>query len=771
MVGDYELLERLGGGGMGEVFRARHARLGRLVALKALTPRAELNPRSVERFFREASALGQVEGPGVLPIYETGVHEGRPWIAMRLVRGSSLEHLLRQEQPFPESRAAEICEEIAHALSAAHETGVIHRDVKRSNIVVEGTPESARVSGGAFLVDFGLAQFAGDETITASGEVLGTPRYMSPEQAMGGDVAAATDAYSLGATLYALLAGRPPCEGSTPLDILDRVRGWRFASPRRLNPSVSRDAETICQKAMAWDPRARYPTAAAMPEDLRRLRERRPILARRATVLYRTRLQVRRNPRAVCFTVLAALILAFLGATFERSFRRSRLLTAAADQLAAEEYGVLAATLDQVPWMPWERQRESMLRFELAFGRGALREAAGLIGDLPRESRREARARIEESVEDSLDATVGLRRRGMVRSFRRELIRVIGGLEGLLRLGPVAAEAASTGRAWQQLVDCARRARQLTVWHLAASGATDAALSCHDRIGAGSLEGRDVLALLGILERSLLAGGGDAGDYSDDRARALWTALSRPRDPASGEDGGAEGRAAPEGASPFEVLDLYSAVLTASQRVAALESLELADMLEEVGSPISLDAAEPAFHLTQGDIDGDGRDEILLVTSSVQTARERPPGAFLFSLPRHAALEAAAVDPDSREGQACLPWRKAVTEGPLEPSERTVPVHISRGKSKRDRLAVAVSWEETRGGRRQTPGTSRRSGRSIGNAMRRSSRRSRPKDSAASGGTLPWRPSGRLSPQASSSSRDPWCGSGSSVYRSCFLRS
>jgi len=302
----YRILEELSRGGMGVVYRALDPQLGREVALKVILETGEATAERRERFARETQLAARLQHPNIVPVYDSGDHEGRAFLAMQLVDGTTL------EKARPDARTAlAAVRDAARALDYAHRQGVIHRDVKPANLLLDR-------QGRVYVTDFGVARATGiSAPLTLPGIVVGTPAYMSPEQARGTEADARSDIYSLGATLYELVAGVPPFGGPDPRAVLEAVIGREPARPRALRPGLSRNVEAVLQKAMDRDPRERYATAADLADDIDRyLRGERP-LARARGPLYRVRRELARHPlrtlgRAL-FACLAAGALVLLG--------------------------------------------------------------------------------------------------------------------------------------------------------------------------------------------------------------------------------------------------------------------------------------------------------------------------------------------------------------------------------------------------------------------------------------------------------------------------
>ncbi len=305
--GNYESLEEIGRGGMGVVYRARQRTADRTVALKVIRrDRLEQLPRdthssALERFRHEAQAAARLEHENIVTVYEVGEVDDQPFFSMRYVEGRSLAEILR-EGPMENRRAAAYLEPVARAVHEAHSQGILHRDLKPQNILVDKKTDRALVA------DFGLAKLTeGGEELTRAGEIMGTPSYMSPEQAKdSARVAAETDVYALGATLYHVLTARPPFQAATPLETLRQVIDEEAAPPRQLNPSIDRDLETICLKCLQKEPSRRYDSAHALADDLRRYIQGEPIQARPIGTLGRVWRWCRRKPAMATAVGLAA---------------------------------------------------------------------------------------------------------------------------------------------------------------------------------------------------------------------------------------------------------------------------------------------------------------------------------------------------------------------------------------------------------------------------------------------------------------------------------
>jgi tRNA A-37 threonylcarbamoyl transferase component Bud32 len=298
----YEVLAELGRGGMGVVYKARHVKLGRLVALKMILVAEHAGPEERARFQTEAEAVARLLHPNIVQIYEVGEQDRRPFLALEFCAGGSLEKKLGGV-PLPAKEAARLAETLARAMHTAHEQDVIHRDLKPANILLaqDRTPK---------VTDFGLAKKLDEAGQTATGVVMGTPSYMAPEQADGKteEIGPLADVYALGAILYECLTGRPPFRAATVAQTLQQVIEVDPVPPRQLNPESPRDLETVCLKCLRKDPQRRYHSAAALADDLRRWLDGKPILARPVSAWERFRKWARRRPSLAALAVLTALL-------------------------------------------------------------------------------------------------------------------------------------------------------------------------------------------------------------------------------------------------------------------------------------------------------------------------------------------------------------------------------------------------------------------------------------------------------------------------------
>jgi serine/threonine protein kinase/antitoxin component HigA of HigAB toxin-antitoxin module len=386
----YEILQVLGRGGMGVVFKARQRSLNRLVALKMILAGAHASPMQLARFHIEAEALASLQHPNIVQVYEVGEHDGCPYFSLELVDGGSLDERLAG-RPQPPRQAAALVETLARAVHVAHLRGIVHRDLKPANILLqmqkaEGGRQKERTETSSFcllasafclpkITDFGLAKRLEEEkSQTQSGAIMGTPDYMAPEQATGRtrDVTPAADVYALGAILYEMLTGRPPFEGTTTLEVLDQVRHQEPLPPSRRQPRVPRDLDTICLKCLSKLPAQRYTSAEALADDLRRFLTDEPIQARPVGRAERIVKWVRRRPTLAALFLVIGFALSCLvagGITYtvqvraardraERNFQRAEQnferVRRAVDSLLTE---VGQKELATAPHMEQKRQR------------------------------------------------------------------------------------------------------------------------------------------------------------------------------------------------------------------------------------------------------------------------------------------------------------------------------------------------------------------------------------------------------------------------------
>lgn len=301
--GEFELISEVARGGMGVVYRARQVALGRIVALKMILAGRLADAEDVERFRREAEAAARLQHPNIVAIYDVGEVDGQHYFTMEFIEGSNLARKVAAG-PLPSRVAAGYVRKLARAVHHAHRQGIVHRDLKPSNVLLDADDEP-------HITDFGLAKrLSGEPGKTRTGTVLGTPSYMAPEQAQGRrDIGPPADIYSLGAILYELVTGRPPFQAETPLDTAMQVLHNDPVPPRLLNPDVDHDLDTICLKCLQKDPQLRYPTAAALAEDLQRYLDGEPISARSFNVLDRLARTLERSQHDADFSTWSGMLL------------------------------------------------------------------------------------------------------------------------------------------------------------------------------------------------------------------------------------------------------------------------------------------------------------------------------------------------------------------------------------------------------------------------------------------------------------------------------
>ena len=306
--GDYELLEEIGRGGQGVVYRARQKSLNRTVALKVIGLGQWATEAHLKRFRLEAEAAARLDHPCIVPIHEVGERDGCCYFSMNFVEGGQLDEVVGRE-PMPIRRAVELMAKVSRAVHYAHEHGIVHRDIKPGNILLDQ-------KGEAHLTDFGLARLVETEsTLTRTEEVFGTPSYMAPEQAVGEtrNLTSATDVYGLGAVLYKLLTGHPPFAGGTTYETVRLVLETNPRRPCLWNPKIDRDLETICLKCLEKDPQRRYPSALSLAEDLEHWLKHEPIRAHRTGILTRGRKWLRRKPALTALIASLAALATVMG--------------------------------------------------------------------------------------------------------------------------------------------------------------------------------------------------------------------------------------------------------------------------------------------------------------------------------------------------------------------------------------------------------------------------------------------------------------------------
>jgi len=307
--GDYELLRVIAQGGMGIVYSARQVSLNRILALKMVRAGRLASPEDLMRFRLEAEAAAHLDHPHIVPIYEVGEHEGHHYFSMKLIAGGNLADQAQRFHREPRA-AARLMATVARAVHYAHQRGILHRDLKPANILLSGSPEDPPDRMSPMVADFGLAkrvEAPDSGGVTSSGSILGSPRYMAPEQAEGRreSITTAVDIHALGAIFYELLTGSPPFRGDSVLEILRQVREEEPGRPRSINPLVPRDLETIVLKCLEKSPQKRYHSAEALAADIDRWLANMPIQARPASPLERLSKWARRRPAAAGLIALA----------------------------------------------------------------------------------------------------------------------------------------------------------------------------------------------------------------------------------------------------------------------------------------------------------------------------------------------------------------------------------------------------------------------------------------------------------------------------------
>lgn len=432
IVDGYDVVELVGYGGMGIVYKAIQRSLRRIVALKMIDEGLRGRTEQRARFHREALAVARLSHPNIVQIHEVGEHDGRPYLALEFVEGGSLDRRFG-EGPMPVRAAVELVEVLAQAAHYAHTKGVVHRDLKPSNVLVtaDGTPK---------INDFGLAKHGqpgsaewDDDPVgyhTRTGQVIGTPRYMAPEQAdgRGREVGPATDIYALGVILYEALTGRPPFLAASLFEVLEQIRSQEATPLRRLRPSVPRDLDTICMVCLQKEPQRRYPTAARLAADLRRFLEGAPILARPVSIREKTLKWICRKPAAAALIGLTMLtcvsaVLGIVGhnAVLQKQIQRAKSEESRADDNYRQAQATIHDMLDildrkQMADMPQLQElRRDQMKAALAFYQGVLSQLENPHAALRRDAARAYQAtadiqiRLGQTEEAQLNTQTALR--------------------------------------------------------------------------------------------------------------------------------------------------------------------------------------------------------------------------------------------------------------------------------------------------------------------------------------------------------------------------
>ena len=351
--GDFEILDVLGRGGMGIVYRARQISLDRLVALKMMPLVASLSPEYSMRFKQEAATAARLDHSGIVPVFSTGEEDGVPWYTMAIISGQSLAKTIIEVHQLVCKDAAKLVLKICEALQYAHDSGVIHRDIKPSNILIDA-------NGEPHLSDFGLAKLAAaDSDLTRTGDILGTAAYMSPEQAAGKntEIDARSDIYSVGALLYHCIVGRRPFQASSPIEVMRQVSDVVPVLPRQVNPEIDLDLETICMRCLEKDPAARFASASALVAELKRYLDGKPILSRPVSSHMRLWRWCRRRPYIAASLAMATMLFSVLAmgipaaiveknkrAIAERDAEQAKEIAAQSRALAAKTQELAQAT-------------------------------------------------------------------------------------------------------------------------------------------------------------------------------------------------------------------------------------------------------------------------------------------------------------------------------------------------------------------------------------------------------------------------------------------
>ena len=379
VLGDCVLLAEIGRGGMGVVYRARQRSLGRMVAVKVLASGQFASPDDLRRFHAEAKAAASLRHPGIVPVYSVGEDGGQHYFVMELVDGTDLEGLVR-EQALPVGRAVELLRDVAGAVEHAHAAGVLHRDLKPSNILIDHQQQPR-------VTDFGLARrIDAASSLTGTGQILGTPGYMPPEQAAGHctEWNPASDVYGLGAVLYCVLTGRPPYRGGSVLETLQQVLEQDPVPPRQVEPGIPRDLETVCLKCLDRSPGRRYQTARELADELERILAGQPVLARPTPAWERLWRTARRHAALTALIVVSLVaVVVVLTTTLRYNARLKSSLAETAQQQRRAETGELTARKQtRLAEQRLERARRSLYALQLTRAAGLLESDPSLAKEL-----------------------------------------------------------------------------------------------------------------------------------------------------------------------------------------------------------------------------------------------------------------------------------------------------------------------------------------------------------------------------------------------------
>jgi WD40 repeat protein/tRNA A-37 threonylcarbamoyl transferase component Bud32 len=370
----YEVLEVLGKGGMGVVYKARQIKLNRIVALKMILAGQLASADQVRRFHAEAEAAAHLDHPNIVPIHEVGDCQGQHYFSMKLIQGNSLARQVPRFQNDPRA-AAQLLAQVARAVHYAHQHGILHRDLKPANILLDEHDQP-------HVTDFGLSrQLEQDSALTQSGAIVGTPSYMAPEQASASRaLTTAIDVYGLGAILYQALTGQPPFRGANTLDTLMQVREKEPVRPRLLEPRIDRDLETICIKCLEKDPQRRYGSAEALADDLDRYLAHEPIRARRSNLPERAFKWARRRPAiaALTATLLVLTVTAFAVVTWSWQSADGARDRAERAEAAKEEQRRLAVAALQQQARANKKEEQGRRKFQRLYVEQLLDKAATL---------------------------------------------------------------------------------------------------------------------------------------------------------------------------------------------------------------------------------------------------------------------------------------------------------------------------------------------------------------------------------------------------------